>query len=217
MLSRTRQWLSQLRYKAGMRAQQGRQAAELRSAVRAARESLKLVVGASGTGFAGWISTEYPLVDIANQKSLRRFFAAQSARAVLAEHVLEHLTIEQAAAAANNLFWLLAPGGYARIAVPDALHPDPAYIEYSRPGGSGMGSDDHKVFYDYRSLGKLFGEAGFEIRFLEWFDEAGIFHAKAWEPADGMIVRSTRFDDRNRECPTAYTSLIIDAVKPKTS
>jgi predicted SAM-dependent methyltransferase len=216
MLSRTRQWLSRVRYKAGMRARQGSQAAELRNAIRAAGESLKLVVGASGTGFAGWISSEYPLVDITDRKSLRRFFNAASVRALLAEHVLEHLTIEQATAAAENLFWLLKPGGYARIAVPDALHPDPAYIEYSRPGGSGMGSEDHKVFYDYRSIGMLFGGAGFEIRHLEWFDEAGVFHANAWEPADGMIVRSARFDDRNRERPTAYTSLIIDAIKPDT-
>lgn len=207
MLSRLRGSLSQLRHKVGMRAQ-------LNSAIRAAGSNLKLVIGASGTAFSGWISTEYPLVDVTDRNSLRRFFNPGSVRAVLAEHVIEHLTSEQAATAAGNLFWLLAARGYARIAVPDALHPDPAYYEYSRPGGCGVGSDDHKVFYDYRSIGKLFGKEGFEVRCLEWFDEAGIFHVVGWEPADGMIVRSTRFDERNRECPTAYTSLIIDAVKP---
>jgi predicted SAM-dependent methyltransferase len=57
-------------------------------------------------------------------------------------------------------------------------------------------------------------QAGFELRFLEWFDEHGSFHYSEWAPEDGMIHRSSRFDERNLNGALNYTSLIIDAIKP---
>jgi predicted SAM-dependent methyltransferase len=47
---------------------------------------------------------------------------------------------------------------------------------------------------------------------LEHFDERGVFHAAEWDPQAGMIVRSRRFDPRNRD-QLIYTSLIADAHK----
>lgn len=186
----------------------------LRETVRAARDPLKVIIGASGTTSPGWVPTEYPMVNIASRSSVERYFREASVRAFLAEHVWEHLSQEQARMAAANCFRMLVPGGYLRIAVPDGLHPDPAYIEYVKPGGTGVGSDDHKVLYTYRSLSSLIEEAGFEVRLLEWFDEQGCFHFHDWDPAAGFIARSTRFDERNIENPTAYTSIIADAIKP---
>jgi predicted SAM-dependent methyltransferase len=49
---------------------------------------------------------------------------------------------------------------------------------------------------------------------LEHFDEQGVFHATEWDPLEGMIERSARFDDRNKNGTLAYTSIIIDAIKP---
>lgn len=98
--------------------------------------------------------------------------------------------------------------------MPDGYHPDPHYIEYVRPGGTGAGSDDHKVPYTYDSLRQLLEQAGFRVKLLEWFDENGRFHFEKWDAAMGFIERSTRFDERNTENPTAYTSLIVDAFKP---
>lgn len=40
------------------------------------------------------------------------------------------------------------------------------------------------------------------------------FHHEDWDVEKGFIMRSTRFDQRNRANPTAYTSLIIDTSKP---
>ena len=54
-----------------------------------------------------------------------------------------------------NCYEFLRPGGRLRIAVPDGFHPEPGYIEYVRPGGTGIGADDHKVLYNYQSLRKL--------------------------------------------------------------
>lgn len=187
---------------------------ELKQVVTARRDNLRVIVGSSGTAMPDWVSTEYPYVDITNSRNLRRFFENGEVSAILAEHVWEHLTAEQAREASRNCFNLLRPGGYIRIAVPDGNHPDPAYIDYVRPGGHGAGSDDHKVLYTLNSLREVFTSVGFQVEPLEWFDASGKFHAKDWDPKDGHISRSTRFDERNRENPTAYTSLIIDGVKP---
>jgi len=206
LLRRVRHWLAS-------RARHVRAGYRVRRSLREGRSDLRIVVGASGTAFPGWIATEYPLVDIADTRSLQRFFTPASVEAILAEHVWEHLSPEQAAAAARNCIWLLKRGGHLRIAVPDGLHTDKDYIDYVKPGGYGAGSDDHKVLYTYRSLTKLLEDAGFRVTLLEWFDEDGQFQFRDWDPAMGHISRSTRFDDRNKSNPTAYTSLIADAVK----
>lgn len=190
-----------------------RAAYRLRRALHERARELRIVVGASGTAFPGWIATEYPLVDVADSRSLRRFFAPASVDAILAEHVWEHLSPDQAAAAARNCFWLLRRGGHLRIAVPDGLHPDKDYIAYVKPGGHGAGSEDHKVLYTFGTLTALLEKAGFAVTLLEWFDLHGKFHHRDWDPALGFVARSRRFDERNATNPTAYTSIIADAVK----
>jgi len=49
--------------------------------------------------------------------------------------------------------------------------------------------------------------AGFSIRLLEYHDEAGAFHGRDWNPLDGKILRSRRFDSRGP------ISVILDAIK----
>lgn len=190
-----------------------RERTALRKAVREAGAELRVVIGSSGTARPGWIGTEYPAVDLTDGDGLRALFGRGAVRAILAEHVWEHLTPQAGLAAARNCHDLLRPGGYLRIAVPDGLHPDPGYIDYVKPGGTGDGSDDHKVLYTHATLGGLLEEAGFLVEKLEWFDETGRFHYREWNPEDGYIARSTRFDERNRTYSTTYTSVIIDARK----
>jgi predicted SAM-dependent methyltransferase len=185
--------------------------------VRERKGELRVIIGAGGIEFPGWLSTEYPVTDFTDSGSLRRLFRPSSVAAFVAEHVWEHLTPEQAAAAARNCFEFLKPGGYLRIAVPDGLHPDASYIEYVRPGGTGLGSDDHKVLYNYRTLSATLEAAGLVVHLLEWFDEEGVFHFSDWDPEAGFVFRSARFDERNRDKPTTYTSIIVDAVKPARS
>jgi predicted SAM-dependent methyltransferase len=183
------------------------------------RKSLSLsprrfVLGASSTFEKGWIPTEVEALDILREEDWRRFFQPGSIDALLAEHVWEHLTGEEALLGAELCYRYIKPGGYLRVAVPDGNHPDPQYIEWVKPGGSGAGADDHKILYTYRSLGKLFERAGFEVRLLEYFDERGKFHYREWSPDQGLVHRSKRFDKRNRGGRLAYTSVILDAVKP---
>jgi predicted SAM-dependent methyltransferase len=71
----------------------------------------------------------------------------------------------------------------------------------------------HKVFYDYKTLETVFKSAGFEIDLLEYCDEKGRFHFNYWNPEQGMIGRSLRFDTRNNNGKLGMVSIIIDAIK----
>lgn len=178
---------------------------------------MRIVIGASGVFDAGWIPTDIDIFNILDEGDWQRYFAPNSIDALLAEHVWEHLTPQDGCTGARLCYRYLKPGGVLRIAVPDGLHPDPNYIEWVRVGGNGPGAEDHKVLYDYCSLKRLFEEAGFEVRLLEYFDETRNFQAEPWDPHDGMIHRSKQFDERNQDGALHYTSLILDARKPAPS
>jgi predicted SAM-dependent methyltransferase len=172
---------------------------------------LRIVVGSEGRADPGWIATEHEYLDVADASHWQRFFAKGSIDAILAEHVFEHLTPEQARLAAQHCYDHLKPGGLLRAAVPDGLHPDPAYIAWVEVGGVGPGACDHKVLYDYKSFRRVFEETGFHVRLLEYWDEQGVLRQADWDPAQGRIKRSVRFDTKPRGF--RYSSVILDAVK----
>ena len=174
----------------------------------------RIVVGSSAVFESGWIPTDVEFLNLLRPDDWRKFFPQGSLDAILAEHVWEHLTPAEGLAAAKICGEYLRPGGHLRLAVPDGFNPDPGYREWVRPGGSGPGADDHKILYTHESLDRLLTDAGFQVEWLEYFDAAGRFHATDWNPADGMIHRSRRFDERNRDGQLRYTSLIVDARKP---
>ena len=176
-------------------------------------EAKRIVVGAGRTEFPGWFATDRATLDLLEREDFTRHWAPGTRTAFLAEHVWEHLSGEQGKAAAANCFEFLRPGGRLRLAVPDGLNPDPAYREYVRPGGTGPGADDHQVLYTAASLRALLESVGFTCTLLEYWDEAGKFHATDWDAAEGKIMRSRRFDPRNQDGKLGYTSLIVDAIK----
>ena len=182
--------------------------------LRVRRRPLRIVLGSSGVDVRDWLLTDMDQLDITAANDWKRYFLPDSVDAILAEHVWEHLTPEQAVAAARLCFTYLRPGGRLRVAVPDGLHPDADYIEAVRPMGSAAGSDDHKVLYTCETLKRVLDTAGFETFVLECFDAKGQFVSADWDPRDGMIRRSARFDSRNHDGQLRYTSIIIDALKP---
>lgn len=174
----------------------------------------RVVVGASGLSDAGWACSEAAFLDLTNHEHWSRYFSPGTLDIILAEHVWEHLSPEDARIAAGICYAYLRKGGLLRIAVPDGFHVNPKYIEAVRVGGTGPGSMDHKVLYDCTSLTNIFRSIGFEVNLLEYFDAAREFHCRNWDPDDGMIHRSIRFDPRNVAGEPVYTSLILDARKP---
>lgn len=177
------------------------------------RKPIKLVIGANFVHQKGWIPTDIENLNILKIDSWQTHFQQDSIDAILAEHVWEHLTPEQAAIAIANCHTYLKRGGYIRIAVPDGNHHDPAYIDAVKPGGTGKAAWDHKLLYTYQTLGEAFRNQGFDVKKLEYFDEHQQFHYTEWNKEEGMIHRSSRYDKRNAVKPLTYTSLILDAIK----
>jgi predicted SAM-dependent methyltransferase len=170
-------------------------------------------VGASGVSQRGWIATEADFLNLVRESDWRRYFEERSIDAILAEHVWEHLSEEDGRLAARVCLTYLKPGAYLRVAVPDGLHPDPAYVANVRPGGAGDGALDHKMLYTYQTLQALFESVDFDVELLEYFDERGDFHSSEWLAGDGRINRSRRFDKRNADGGLHYTSIVLDAWK----
>jgi predicted SAM-dependent methyltransferase len=174
---------------------------------------IKLVIGAAGIAQKDWIPSEMHFLNLLNEKDWDKYFTADSIDAIMAEHVWEHLTKDEAIVAAKNCYKYLRTGGYLRLAVPDGYHPSKEYIERVKPGGTGAGSDDHKLLYNYKTFKEVFESVGFKVKLLEYFNENREFVYNEWSPEDGLIRRSSRFDERNIEKKLSYTSIIINAVK----
>ncbi len=201
--------LRPLRRRADLEAERGRIRDEILQCQRAGK-AVKIIIGAGQTRYPGWIATDMPAFDALNRKHWERLFPPQSLDRVLAEHVFEHLRPDQLGAFLAIAADYLAPGGRIRIAVPDGSHPDPAYIQRVKPGGSGVGADDHKVLYTGESLGKALRDSGYQYRLLEHFDAAGNFQRRAWQAEDGFVQRSAEHDRRNAGGQLNYTSVIVD-------
>jgi predicted SAM-dependent methyltransferase len=178
----------------------------------------RIIVGSAGTRCSGWEPADKESLNLVRENDWSCYFKPNSIDAVLAEHVWEHLTPKEATIAASIIFRYLKPGtGYIRVAVPDGLHPDRNYIESVKPDGKGVSADNHKVLFTYHSIMEIFTRVGFDVSLLEYFDELGEFHGTYWNPEDGHIQRSKLYDFRNFSGKLAYTSIILDAIKPASN
>lgn len=178
--------------------------------------ALKIIVGAGGDTQEGWISLEESQLDITDLAQWAALFYPASIDAILAEHVFEHLTQGEAFDAARNFFFYLKPGGYARICVPDGLHPDAKYIAWVQPG-TGWNGDGHKQLFDYQSLSRLLWSVGFNVELREFWDSSGVLHSSLWNDGDGRIKRCSRTlytSLISLFVGAEYTSLLVDAVRP---
>ncbi|MEX2308343.1 MAG: methyltransferase domain-containing protein [Pirellulales bacterium] len=181
----------------------------------AAGGPIRIVVGSAGVFNEGWISSNAQYLNLLVDAHWQRAFGEHPVDAILAEHVWEHLTLDEGRRAAAQCFKYLRPGGYVRVAVPDGNHPDPTYIQWVDVGGTGAGAYDHKVLYTHDLLRNVFERAGFDVTLLEYYDEAGEFHRVPWDQSAGWIHRcQDRAEKRPDAKPANYTSIILDATKP---
>ncbi|MBQ2955903.1 MAG: hypothetical protein IJE08_05520 [Clostridia bacterium] len=181
---------------------------------------MKIIIGAGRTALDGWISTQEDELNLLCRADFERLLGAEKAEAFLAEHVWEHMTLDEGREAAKNCFDYLSEGGYLRAAVPDANFRNEWYQNIVKVGGNGDPNHPaytHRIVYDFRTFRSVFEEAGFEVELLEYCDENGDFHYRHWNEADGRIGRSLRFDTRNswEEGKLGMVSVIVDAKKPK--
>lgn len=172
---------------------------------------LNVILGAGTTQFPGWLQTDKELLDVTLPSDWKALFEPDSIDSVLSEHMLEHLSEEEARIALTECYRYLKPGGFFRIAVPDGYRQDSAYVaEVSPP------RDGHKTLFNIDSLTALVENVGYKVRPLEYFDAQDRFHAVVWDQQEGFVSRSARFnrDEPFRRDGVYFTSLIVDAHKP---
>ncbi|WP_208559088.1 class I SAM-dependent methyltransferase [Marinilactibacillus kalidii] len=181
------------------------------------KEKLRVVIGSGGyNNNPGWLHTQENEINLIEEKSWESQFEYGSIEAILAEHVWEHLSVDEGSKAAKICYRYLKPGGYIRCAVPDGNFRNKDYqhiIQVGGPGPTNHPASSHKVVYNFVTLARIFEEAGFEINFLEYHDENGEFHYENWEEQEGVIYRSRKIDPRNQAEAMLFPSLMIDAEK----
>ena len=182
---------------------------KLRKEVRNANP-LRVILGAGPTRFPGWFHTDKEVLDVTSLTDWDALFVPESIDSLLSEHMLEHMTADEARTATSLCFRYLKPGGVFRVAVPDGYRRDPLYA-----AAAGSKEDGHHVVYNVDSLSELLQNAGFATTPLEYFDAEERFHAVAWDQRHGLIQRSARFDSQQefQRGDLFYTSVIIDARK----
>ena len=68
--------------------------------------------------------------------------------------------------------------------------------------------------YNQHFFAAVFLAVGFQVQMIQFFDQEGVFHSHHWDVSKGVVKRSLLFDGRNTAQQFAYTSLVLDAVKP---
>jgi predicted SAM-dependent methyltransferase len=180
-------------------------------------EPLRVVIGAGEyNNNPGWLLTQEEELNLLSPETWEKRFTKGTITAILAEHVWEHLTYEEGVLAARNCYDFLKSGGYIRCAVPDAYFQNEKYqrtVQIGGPGPKDHPAANHKIVFNYKLLKQMFNEAGFEVKLLEYCDEEGVFHYNPWDPQEGFIYRSLRFDHRNADGKPQWVSLLVDAIK----
>ncbi|CAG7639235.1 class I SAM-dependent methyltransferase [Paenibacillus allorhizosphaerae] len=185
-------------------------------------KELKVVIGAGSFAktnplFTDWLLTEEEQLNLLKRTDWKEKFDPNSIAAILAEHVWEHLTLNEGMEAAQICYEFLKPGGYVRCAVPDGYFPNDEYqhmVQIGGPGPTDHPAAGHKMVHNYKTISTMFIAAGFEVNLLEYCDENGMFRCREWDETQGFIYRSKRFDHRNKGGQLGFVSLIIDATKP---
>ncbi|OJJ23686.1 hypothetical protein BKI52_04865 [marine bacterium AO1-C] len=173
-------------------------------------KKVNLIIGGRSTNYPGWFTTDYYTLDVTKHQHYTKYFSSRKIDKILAEHVLEHLTIDQIEAMLENVKQFASENINVRIAVPDGYHADQNYIEQVKPNGTGVGSEDHKNLFTYQSLSEVFEKSGFKTYLVEYWDEKGVFHQGYTNDDKGYVKRSLINDPRNNDKKPHYTSLIID-------
>jgi predicted SAM-dependent methyltransferase len=154
----------------------------LRARKLARRRPLRLNLASGSSPLAGWVNVDLvgSGADLAWRLERRLPFRDGSCQAVFVEHFFEHLDLSEAIALGAELYRLLAPGGVARVGVPDFGRYAASYLEGS-PGGDDLIEryrpgrptplvalsevvylHGHRSLWDEQTLVALLAEAGFE-------------------------------------------------------
>lgn len=176
---------------------------------------MKIIVGAAETHQKGWLATNEQWLDITKEEDWYRYFKDEKRIShIVAEHVFEHLTLEEAKAALVNMSKRLTHDGRIRIAVPDGYNPDKVYIEHVDIGGVGDDASDHKQLLNIDIIRKIMLDCELTPNHIEGYTRDGQLVQQIWLAQDGFIQRSRQNKlVKKWQFPDAATSLIVDGMK----
>jgi predicted SAM-dependent methyltransferase len=156
----------------------------------------------------GWINLDLPIFDVTKEESWGKMLGTARFDNAILEHVFEHLRPDEVETALNIFKLYMKATSNIRIAVPDKNHPNPDYIEYTRPGGSGPGADDHKSFWSIEGFKEIAEKCGFDLLPLEYYSSSGELISNEMNLDRGRVQRSAR-NELNSPIKD-YSSLIFD-------
>ena len=183
------------------------------------KKNVNLILGAALTKQKGWFSTNEEWLDISKEKDWDRLFNTRKrVKRILAEHVFEHLTLEEMQNSLHLIYKNMIIGGSLRIAVPDGNNPNFEYRENCGINGIGADASDHKQFLTYELLSREISKVGFEVQLIEGYLEDKHLISKEFDYELGYVMRSRRnlgniASKKGWDFPDSNTSLIIDCFK----
>jgi len=145
------------------------------------QRGLLVNLGCGYRPLAGWVNVDAArgFADVVCDVRVGLPFREASCRAILSEHLIEHLTREEGIRLVNECYRVLEPGGVLRISTPDAekflrayatddpflfspAFPEPIETPLDRINLMMRAHGHHLWAYDEASLGRLLQQAGFE-------------------------------------------------------
>ena len=181
-------------------------------------DSVNLILGAALTNQKGWFSTNEDWLDISKENHWKRLFNSKKrVKRVLAEHVFEHLSIDEMRNSLKLIFENMLNGGSLRIAVPDGNNPNPEYRRHCGINGIGADASDHKQFLTYEFLSREVEKIGFKCTLIEGYLANKELVSKNAKDNLGKVIRSrsnsVNIYKKGWDFYDSNTSLIIDCFK----
>ncbi len=183
------------------------------------KNNVNLILGAALTKQKGWFSTNEEWFNIVQKTHWERLFNSKKrVKRVLAEHVFEHLTLDEMRKALNLIYKNMVYGGSLRIAVPDGNNPNQEYRNHCGINGIGADASDHKQFITFELLSHEVEKIGFKFNLKEGYMQNNKLISEKINSELGTVMRSRR-NKNNIEFKEGWsfqdanTSLIIDCFK----
>ena len=180
---------------------------------------VNLILGAALTTQKGWFSTNEEWFDISQKSHWENLFHSKKrVKRIVAEHVFEHLTLNEMRFALNLIYKNLVNGGSLRIAVPDGNNPNKEYRKHCGINGIGADASDHKQFITFELLSNEIQKIGFKFILKEGYIQNRKLIQENINSELGIIMRSrnNKINIKSKEgwsFPDANSSLIIDCFK----
>ena len=181
-------------------------------------KEVKIILGAALTSQKDWISTNEEWFDISKKKDWQKLFKnKRKLKRALAEHVFEHLSVDEMRNSLKLIFENMLKGGSLRIAVPDGNNPNPEYRKHCGINGIGADASDHKQFLTYEFLSREVEKIGFKCTLIEGYLENKELVSKSVNNNLGRVIRSRsnsiNLSKKGWDFYDSNTSLIIDCFK----